>query len=183
MSISAPFLLMPPGVDQPLPPVLVCVSVLYAVTQVGLFTPVCYSGSFLVILLVVVVGNSLMVVGAATRRVHLDMYSTTTRLPALSNTLLWCGLKQPLRKIIKSFFFTDLFLIFTTTLMNCFLHIYLMYWVDWFLSTEHLCLHWMKACFCVLDADMLWWWVESVKPHLTLLGQSHENAKIVHQNF
>lgn len=71
MSISAPFLLMSPGVDQPLPPVLVCVSVLYVEAQVGLFTPLRYSGSFLVVLLIVVVGNSILIIGAATTsRVH-----------------------------------------------------------------------------------------------------------------
>lgn len=63
---------MSPGVDQPLPPVLVCVSVLYVEAQVGLFTPLRYSGSFLVILLIVVVGNSILIIGAAatTSRVH-----------------------------------------------------------------------------------------------------------------
>lgn len=45
-----------------------------------------------------------MIVGAATRRVHSDICSATTRLPALSDTLMWCGLQQPHRKIIQSFF-------------------------------------------------------------------------------
>lgn len=79
------------------------VSVRFCVVRRGpgwlVHTPALYSsGSFLVILLVVVVGNSILIIGAATRRVHLDVYSATTRLPALSKTLMCVAYNNHLAK-------------------------------------------------------------------------------------
>lgn len=93
ISISAPFLLMSPGVDQPLPPVLVCV----CVVRKGPGWPLSYSGSFLVILLV---GGQywllMLPLGEGSRMWrHSEMYSTITWLPNLSNALLWFNLQHP----------------------------------------------------------------------------------------